>query len=176
MFCRFFLVFYLAMVCVIDVFVISWPKISTLLVTTATVFVTNSRQSVITLHSYTDSRPNLDSLRFFAFSIDRLLSLFLVSKSITVAEIFLRTISFKNMIMKLYWELNQKPCDLRSAGQLICEAHCYGCGRSRVRFPGRSNRTQCGQLLATAAIYLWSWVALVQSRGNGPRHSSHTSA
>ena len=43
----------------------------------------------------------------------------------------------------------------------------YLCGRSWVRFPGRSNQTQRGQRLAAAASF-FSSVALAISRGDGP--------
>ena len=39
---------------------------------------------------------------------------------------------------------------------------------------GVANR--CPQLLATAAIFLWSCVALALSREDKPRHSLHVSA
>ena len=45
-----------------------------------------------------------------------------------------------------------------------------------VRIPGRSNRTQCRQWLATAATFLWICVAQARSRGDGPRYSLHDSA
>ena len=46
----------------------------------------------------------------------------------------------------------------------------YRCGRFGTQFPGRSNRTQCSQRLATAATFLWSCVAQSLSRGIGPCH------
>ena len=49
-------------------------------------------------------------------------------------------------------------------------------GRSGVRFPGRSNRTQCRQRLATAAMFLRSCVVQALSRGDGSRHLLHASA
>ena len=45
-----------------------------------------------------------------------------------------------------------------------------------IRFPGRLNRTQCRQRLATAAMFLRSCVAQTLSRGDGPRHSLHALA
>ena len=42
--------------------------------------------------------------------------------------------------------------------------------------PGLVKLAQCRQPLATAATFLLSCVAQALSRGNGPRHSSHSSA
>ena len=44
----------------------------------------------------------------------------------------------------------------------------YWRGRSGVRIPGRSNRTQRRQRLATAATFLRSCVPFALSRGDGP--------
>ena len=52
----------------------------------------------------------------------------------------------------------------------------YWCGRSEVRFPVRSNRTQCCQRLAIVATFLRSCVVQAISRGDGPRNSLHASA
>ena len=43
----------------------------------------------------------------------------------------------------------------------------------RVRFPGRSNRTQSRQRLATAATFGAMSPAELRRRGDGPRHSLH---
>ena len=43
--------------------------------------------------------------------------------------------------------------------------------RSGVRFPGRSNRTQYSQRLATAAMFLRSCAAQTLRRGGGSRNS-----
>ena len=47
----------------------------------------------------------------------------------------------------------------------------YRCGRCGVRFPGRSNRTQCCQRLGTVATFLRSCVVQALSHGDGPHHS-----
>ena len=47
---------------------------------------------------------------------------------------------------------------------------------SGVRFPGRSNRTHCRQRLATAAMFLRSYVAQTIRSGDGPRRSLWSSA
>ena len=47
----------------------------------------------------------------------------------------------------------------------------YRCGRSGVRFLGRSNRHSVANRLSTAGIFLRSCVAQALSRGDGPRHS-----
>ena len=52
----------------------------------------------------------------------------------------------------------------------------YRCGRSEVRLPGWSNRTQCRQRLATVATFLRSCVAQALRREDGPGHSLHASA
>ena len=57
------------------------------------------------------------------------------------------------------------------AGELSCSAHRCQCGRSGVRFPGRSIRTQCHQRLATAAMFLRRCIAQAPSRGEESRHS-----
>ena len=48
--------------------------------------------------------------------------------------------------------------------------------RSGVRFPGRSNRTQCRKRLATVVTFFRSSVAKALSRRDGLRHSLHAPA
>ena len=56
------------------------------------------------------------------------------------------------------------------AGLLSCCRHRYRCGRSGIRFLGRSNRTQSRQRLATGETFLRSGVAQALCRGIGPLH------
>ena len=58
-----------------------------------------------------------------------------------------------------------------AAGWFSCKAHRYWCGRSEVRFPGRSNWTQRRQQLATTATFVRSCVAQALGHGDRPRHS-----
>ena len=60
---------------------------------------------------------------------------------------------------------HDEPASCRSG-----QRHRYRCGRFAVRFPGRSNQTQCRQSLANAATFFRSCVSPALCRGDGPRH------
>ena len=64
----------------------------------------------------------------------------------------------------------------RAAVSSVVKRTRYRCGRSGVRLPGRSNRTQRRQRLASAATFLRSCVGQALNRADGPRHSLYAPA
>ena len=87
-----------------------------------------------------------------------------------------RILKWENIIT-FYWRLLGWRLSLRfHASWPSCWAYYYRFGGFEVQLPGRSNCTQCRQLLTTAAMFLRAGLPKALNRGDGSRHSLHASA